>query len=378
MRNPLTMPGTTPARSSRPARLRWAAPLIAGLLVLTGTSPAAAVSESPQKGTWGTNGTVFSVQRVGSLLVIGGRFDKVVGPSGQTRAAGNLAALDAKTGAWKWSAAPGGKVFRLASDGTSVWAGGTFGLKRFSLTGKRMAFNAPHHVGYVRAIAVRDGRVYYGGGSGVAASTAAGKGLWRRGITQKTNGGVRTVALAGTRLLVGGYFCTIAGAARPGLAALTLSGAVDYGFRAKAFSCGEGTSGRTPYDLAVSAGQAYVAGAGHFNRLVKINASTGGTIWSRGSNGDYQTVTLQGGAVYTGGHFTKVCANGRCDIPRIHVAKYSPAGQLDPNWNPSLGPTHSPYFYGVWSLRGDAAGLYAGGVFQNVNGAKRRSVAIFR
>ncbi len=359
-------------------RSLWSVSVVVASLVLTATPSHAAVSETTVQ-SWGTNGTVYSVTRIGNLLVIGGKFTQVVSPTGQTRAAGNLAAVKADTGAFVWAAYAGGEVYKVESDGTSVWVGGQFGLKKFTSTGAATAFRAPYGVGTVRGIAVGDGRVYYGGATGVAASTTTGTGVWRTSeLSGLRTGGVRAVALAGTRLLVGGYFCSINGVSKPGMAALQLTGQVDRGWTAPGFSCGTGVEGKTPYDIAVSGSDAYVAGAGQFNMLLKIDATTGATKWQRGADGDWQTVTVQGGYVYGGGHFVNVCQGGKCNVPRIHVARYSTGGILQHDWDPALGPTWAPYYYGVWAMRGDSAGLYVGGAFQHVNGTPRRSVAIFR
>ncbi len=330
--------------------------------------------------TWGTNAgdsvNVYAVARMGNLLVIGGNFTSVVSPDGRTRrAAAGLAALNASTGNWVWSASPGGTVYRLVSDGNTVWAGGTFGLKRFSAAGKDLGFSQPYAVGTVRGIAVDAGRVYYGGGSAIAATSPSGTGLW----TVPVDGPVYTLAMSqgGRRLLAGGYFCSVHGADRPSLASLGLNGAVDYSFDARNLSCGSFDRAWPVMDMVVFGDTAYLAGGGKQNRLAAIDTSTGSLRWAEPQgNGDVQSVTFQDGFIYIGGHFT--CVDGTdnepCHAARQKIAKYTLTGQLVADWHPDLRGG----FWGVWSMTGDSKGLYVGGNFTSVNGTAHHKVAIFR
>ncbi len=349
-----------------------------GLIFLS--SPAGAVTLSTPA-TWGTDTGdstyVYSVARAGNLMIIGGNFTTVTSPDGKTsKAAGGLAALNASTGAWVWSASPGGTVYKVASDGTSVWVGGSFGLKKYSLAGVKSSFTQPSTVGTVRAIALAPGRVYFGGGSGVAASTTAGVKIWK---TVVTGGTVRTLATAngGANVLVGGFFCTIGGVSRPSLASLTSSGAVVSAFTSSSFACGGQDTSRPALDMVVSGNRAYVAGGGTMNRLLAVSTANGGLAWQtpRG-NGDVQAVTIQNGQLYIGGHFD--CVNGvdgqPCLANRYKIARYSMTGTLDGSWAPHLRGG----FLGVWSLAGDSSGLYVGGAFTTVDNKPRHKVAIFR
>jgi hypothetical protein len=342
------------------------------LTVVALAAPAGAVGETlrPSTGT-NTGGSVdvWAVARAGNLLVIGGNFTQVRGPDGVVRSAGGLAAMNATTGAWVWSASPGGTTYAIGSDGSSIWAGGTYSLRRYSLAGVRQSFPVPYSVGEIRAITVGNGRVHYAGSSGVAAVTTNGQALWRAAASN-----VRALALDGTALLVGGTFCSIRGSDRYGLARLLPDGTVDPDFRSATFSCGWD---RAVLGLAVYDGRAYAAVGGTGNRLAAVSSTTGAFAWQTpAGNGDVQTVAVQDGAVYIGGHFD--CVNGRdgqpCLARRAKTARYSLTGVLDGSWTPDVAGG----FFGVRALVGDSTQLYAGGNFTRVNGAVRNKVAIFR
>ena len=187
--------------------------LIIGIMALASigilASPASAVTESlaASSGTnTGSTTTVYAVVLVGSDVIIGGNFTSVVSTNGVSHSAGGLAALNASTGAWVWSATPGGTTYALGTDGTNIFAGGTYGVRRYSQAGVKSSFTQPYGVGTVHGIAASSSDVYYGGGNGVAAATTAGGGVWHISATN-----VRSVALNGSQLLVGGGFCTIGG-----------------------------------------------------------------------------------------------------------------------------------------------------------------------
>jgi len=205
----------------------------------------------------------------------------------------------------------------------------------------------------------------------VVAATPTGAGLWR-----DTGQGIRSLAVVGTQLLVGARYCTTAGGSAATLVSLNPDGTLNTGFNSHAFACSAG-AGQPPLSIAISNGQAYVGGGGTLNRVYDINPITGGTVWqSTHGDGDVQSVAVQGGQVYIGGHFD--CVNGSdppavCLATRLKIARYSLNGVLDPTWAPNL----SAGFMGVWAMTGDATQLYVGGEFTRVNGAVRNKFAIF-
>ncbi len=330
--------------------------------------------------TWGvgtaTNINVYAVARVGNLMVIGGNFTEVTSPDGKTtHAAGGLAALNASTGAWVWSADTGGTVYEIVAHNSTLWIGGSFGVKKYTSSGVVQSFSQPYSVGAVRGIAIAPNRVYYGGDTGVAASDATGTGVW----LDPTDRIVYTVAYAQNngqpRILAGGNFCKVGGVYRPALASLGTNGAIDTSFNAKNFGCGTIQDARDVLDMVISGQVAYVAGGGSLNLVAAVNTVTGGTIWAtKHGDGDVQAVTLQDGYLYAGGHFD--CVDGsdinHCRVKRQKVEKLTTSGELT-DWTPDLRGG----FLGVWSMAGDAKGLYVGGNFTTVNGLQRHKVAIF-
>ncbi len=91
--------------------------------------------------------------------------------------------------------------------------------------------------------------------------------MWRDTATN-----VRSVAVNGSQLLVGGGFCSIGGQTRPTIASVsTTSGAVNTGFNARRFGCTDG-EGQPALAIAINGGQAFIGGGGTLNRVVAVNA----------------------------------------------------------------------------------------------------------
>src|ERR1043166_1117853 len=92
--------------------------LLAFGLLMGGAHPGGAslISEDPDLGTWGVDGTVFAVLRSGKTVYIGGSFSNLVSPNGQTKlSARGLAALDVNTGQpTSWRHDTDGTVLALA------------------------------------------------------------------------------------------------------------------------------------------------------------------------------------------------------------------------------------------------------------------------
>ena len=333
---------------------------------------------------------VYATARIGSLIVLGGNFNRVYGPDlHQSVPSGGLAAFDAATGTFRWTATPGGTVYKIVADRGTLWVAGSFGLKKYDATGHDDTGYRPDlaHIGSVRGgLAVGPGAVYLAGQNYVTAvSKTTGARVWR---TPVTGGQVWTLSYAkanpGPRIIAGGYFCTVGGVSRPGLASLGTNGAVDARFRATAFGC-VGQPGKSTFDSARSVlastpygTTVYVGGGGSLNQAAQVDVDTGRVIWAapRG-DGDVQAVAVQGSYLYIGGHFD--CLSGaryeNCAVKRQKAARYQLAGnQLAPNWAPDFRSG----FEGVWTITGDADALYVGGNFSTVNGVRHQKFVIFR
>jgi hypothetical protein len=182
-----------------------AAVAVGGVAAYAGQSQSTVVSTNPVDNTPNvTDGTVYAIARVGNTVVVGGDFTTVTNAAGTTTyPRKDLFAYDITTGAVS-SFAPtvDGAVLALAAgpNGT-VYAGGAFknvngvkqrGITQFDpATGKRV----PAFVGYIG------------------------------------DGEVRSVEYANQRVIIGGNFATVGGAAHVALARLySTSGAPDSHF----------------------------------------------------------------------------------------------------------------------------------------------------
>jgi hypothetical protein len=165
------------------------------------------VSENPADWTPHVlGGRVAAIVQVGNRMVVGGNFTRVRDPGRGELSRRNLFAFDATTGAIDRGFAPDpdGKVEALATDGTSVFAGGLF-----------------NRIG--------------GGPAAKLAKLDPRSGRQVPGFRAGTNAAVRDLALKGGRLFLSGEFMSLNGAGRSGLGAVdpatgALSGDVNVRF----------------------------------------------------------------------------------------------------------------------------------------------------
>ena len=114
-------------------RGRLAAAAAAGLLLASASTASAAVVQSTPTPTWQTNGRVLSIQIVGSVAYIGGKFTSVR-PAGDPAGTGevprnHVAAIDLSTQTLlPWNPNASGTVQAIAVSGSSVYLGGSFGM----------------------------------------------------------------------------------------------------------------------------------------------------------------------------------------------------------------------------------------------------------
>jgi len=296
-----------------------------------------------------------------STLYVGGRFFSMGG-----RPRSGIAALSARTGkATSWNPR----------------ANGCFSAK-----------------GYVSAFAVSRSTVYAGGcfrsiggkkRKGVAAlERSSGRATaWNPRATGRCDGrrdytcDVSSLAVAGSRIYVGGRFGSIGGRARKGLAALDrrTGRAVswDPSPGGPPSDCG-GNSCFGVSPLAVSGSTVYVAGPfesiGGERRLglAALDAVTGrATPWNPGCGGPEggpcwvttRSIVPAGSTVYVGGGFKSIGGQARNGIAAIDAQ----TGQATP-WNPDAGGQ-------VFALAVSASTVYAGGRFSLVGGETRSDLA---
>lgn len=402
----------------------------ATLLVLTMFVPTAqaapavpaspAASWSPWKACLGNPQDNCAVVRAitrtsGGVVFLGGVFSQLRSPNGSQHIdASNLVALnDVGTPVTAFSRHTfNGAIFTLATNGTSLYVGGSFSkidgqaalhIARFSVsTGARLTFKSNVN-GAVYGSALAFGKLYIGGKFGSVQGFARGNlaavdpasgavdPAWAPAATliphdaapnnpTHNNIPIRTLAASQDlhRVYVGGDMDLLDGHSRPAIAALNPeSGALDQSFapavainktyQGMAIAVVERSSGLTPGVI--------LAAGGLSNRAWRLGTD-GRIVWTVSSSGDVQAAAVLGRTVYLGGHFDCISvnscfdANKSDDIRRLHIAAFSYDGSglraPDGDWTPDLGPAWSPYYYGVWALQAYGPSLYVGGVFPRV------------
>jgi hypothetical protein len=225
-----------------------AVPTVASASIALGT----VVSANPANFTPNVaSGAVYKLTQVGGTMYAGGVFSSVSTPAGVspggTFARSNIVAFNAATGVVSTTFAPNvnGEVWALASDGSSLWIGGTFtsvngtarrGIAKLNPTTGAVdtAFNANLTSGKVTELALVSGRLIAGGTfpgklRAVNPATGANTGYLNLSIsgTVADNAGpveVYRFAVnpAGTRLVAVGNFTSVGGQTRYRAFMLTL------------------------------------------------------------------------------------------------------------------------------------------------------------
>jgi hypothetical protein len=341
---------------------------------------------------------------------------------------------------------PNGQVNALATDGTYVYLGGSFttmtdpktglsqahaGLARVNLaTGVSDSTWSPSVVGTVDALAIRTSTstLYVGGlfssVNGQARSnfaTVASTGTGALGsMNPAPDDEVRALLLDGTRVVVGGVFTTITGAAQHRLARLdATTGALDTAFVPNVSGGGVFAITRPPGSSVYAIGggftlianlphsfiglvsaatgavnawtpsavcpngvkcqalsldsdgtRIYAAIAGPGGQTAAYDLASGQRTWDLASDGNAQAVVLYGGELFVGGHFNTSFAG---QLRRTLAAVDARTGALDPGFRPSATST----FPGTEALLATPLGVVAGGAQLSIGGTAQSRLAIF-
>ena len=129
--------------------------------------------------------------------------------------------------------------------------------------------------------------------------------------------------------------------------------------------------GQKAYAMAPTCGQLNVAYGGN-NRAIAFHldtGTTGGKKWQVNTSGNVQAITVTGGQVVIGGHFTSIGGFSRNRIAALSMG----SGEVDPAFDPSL----TGQWGGPWALTADASHLYVGGQFTMVGAESRTFFARF-
>ena len=355
-------------------------------LVIASASQAVAVLPTTPDPTWGTNGKVDVVLRVGSTVYLGGTFTELDDTaSTATAPASNLAGIDATTGApTGFAPTLDGEVFALAAspDGSRLYVGGNFNTVNGKPQKKIAVFNTatgalitwkpaagwPNNV--IRAIAVAPSTIYIGGAfTKIGTSTIsriaelnASDGTLVTGFTTTADNLVRALVLTPTRLYMGGNFANINGTSQKSLAAVNpTTGASITGVYHPTYPV-----------LALSPGSTrlYAGGGGGGGKALAVSLATGAKVWEQTTDGNVQATAVLNDVPYFGGHFFKY---GKTAVSQLVRANAS-TGALDTTWLPAV----TAGFLGVFALDGEGANkLYVGGDFTRVQNLKRLNFASF-
>jgi hypothetical protein len=272
-----------------------------------------------------THARVYALAVSNGTVYVGGQFTDIGGCDDCY----GLVGLDAVSGEAAWSSAasledqdndPHIGVFALAVSGGTVYVGGNFvwagGYRREYLAALDVASRAvtawnPGANTPNMALTVSGSTIYVGDDRVRAIDAADGAtNIW----SVNTNGAVAALAVSGGTVYAGGYFSSIGGQPRSGMAALdAISGAA--------------------------------------------------TAWNPNAQGQIDALAVSGGTVYAGGYFTSIGGQPRNDIAALDAVT-GLATALNPNADG-----------GVLALAASDAAVYLGGQFHNVGGQLSPGIA---
>jgi hypothetical protein len=335
--------------------------------------------------TLGTNGKVREIVQVGNVLWVGGRFTALVDGQGNVVEPNlnNLAALDAMTGGVAQGVnvpdLTGGNpiVFDLSTDGSQVYAAGTFqhsaGSKNLlefdGLTGQV----GDKFVAQALKSVLVDGDIVLGGGKKMNA--------WDRNGS-KRNDFVVTTPLTNPSLrnhntppmytdivpMPGGGWlaaCKCDWILNPGestnpeteekaIVRMFGDGSVDHGRNQEL----KNDSAAFGWNLQIDTdGVVLAAGGSDFTQKLTFD---GRQMWKTDTNGSSQTVIRMDDRYIVGGHFR--CVGNNIFHPRLVALTLT--GALDPSWTVPVTANYN----GVWALHADGASLWVGGEFTKLGG----------
>ncbi|WP_308166519.1 LamG-like jellyroll fold domain-containing protein [Actinomadura sp. NEAU-AAG7] len=399
----------------------------------SGTPPTVSADPLP---TWQVNGVVWSMVTVGGTVYATGDFSKARPPGtaeGDTRevARSNILAFDLATGdlITSFDHALNGQGLRVAAspDGRRVYVGGEFtqvdGKPRARLaafdtaTGALDEGFAPQVSSIVRGIAATNSKVYFGGNffnvngksrtrlAAVNASNGANDDTWRPTADDNE---VFALAMApsGDRVVIGGRFQKINGAARVGIGAVNTTDGASVAWSSRPIPTKQdSTHFSYVTDLYVAGDTVYGAADGEgghwFDGRFAAKAATGDLVWLDNCYGATYGMFVQGQSVYSVSH-AHDCASlgafpetrpqswqralaettfptGTDKAPPGANSNYS--GQPIPSllhWFPTLTPgTFTGQSQAAWAVTGNDDFVAMGGEFPRVNGKAQQGLVRF-
>ncbi|WP_201979721.1 IPT/TIG domain-containing protein [Hymenobacter rubidus] len=292
---------------------------------------------------FGSYGQAQALATDGTTLYVGGTFTQVGTAAGSPQR-NRLAAFNLSTAALTgWDPSLNNTVYTLARNGSDVLAGGNFTL------GKALNRNG------LFAYSVRTGQVL----SGFNANFS--------------NGPVYALVAVGSKLYVGGGMYTYNSSTgyKGGLFALNNLTGADTGFNAALYSQGYQAGSAPVISLAATASTVYVGGGFYSgygsprNYLAAYDVASDALVsgFNPAPNATVRALTLDGSTLYTGGDFTTIAGQ-----TRNRLAAFATGSNALTAWNPSANSS-------VYALGVNSTAVYAGGFFTNAGGQPRNYAA---
>jgi trimeric autotransporter adhesin len=352
--------------------------IAAALTISVAPSASATPPAKPALTTWGATAAVRAQVIIGSTLYLGGSFTSMVSPDGVTTVARkHLAAIDLTTGELLgWSPSANGSVLAMATDGSSLYVGGSFTsidstsrprVAAIDTSGALLPWASGANA-TVHAVYLRGSTVYIGGAfttlggqprDYVGATTTAGALLpWDPEANDRVNA---ITSVASGNIVVGGAFDDVGGESNDHIAPLDpVTGEPQPWDHASGEEVEDLITG--PDDNVYGA----IVGAGG---KVRSWTNEGNLRWTVYTDGDVNAVTYHDGQVIAGGHWVYM-TDGTIKLPKL--AAFDPeTGTPDTSWKPR--PNKQP-----WSFASDGSTLAIGGVFTKISGATYRRVAVYK
>jgi hypothetical protein len=388
-------------RSSIALRRGIGAALVAATvsMVLAASTAWAAIGSSPDPLIPGVDGRVWAMVRIGDTVYVGGQFDNVLLPGGGSAVRHDLAAFGIDGTLKPWApaveGAPGepGRVFALATNGTTIYVGGDYAsingaprddLAAVGLTGSVTSWHADAS-NQVRALMISGSTLYAGGQFGFIEGThrtrlaaidlsvsLPGGAPALLSWAPKANRSVRSISqLQSGDIVVAGQFTEMKeqgssswDSSKLYIQSLTPATSSNPG-RFQPWA-------EHPQDfiwdtIVIPDGRVAVGRGGVNGGSIGLYTPNGTLTWHHGGNGDVQAVGYANGQVIAGGHFSSIGGGGPNEPPEgTHIPRlvaYNPmGGALDTTWQP--WPDSAK---GVWSLLGTADKLFVGGDFTTMD-----------
>lgn len=342
----------------------------------------------------GTDSSIRAMAVDGTTLYVGGWFSNI---GGQAR--NYIAALDTTVNtnnAMAWDPDADGSVQSLLIDGTTLYVGGGFsnigGQARQGLAALDMTTNsnmatawdpAMNSGGYINGMSNSGSTLYVSGwftsiGGQLRTGVAALDMTTNTNMTTSWNPSpvdsmdpnnttVNTVSVSGSNVYVGGYYYDqIGGTNRSRLAAFDTT-----------LATGNATTWAADADntvqtLALNGTTLYVGGNFNTvggqtrNRIAALDTTqdtNNVTAWDPNANNIVYALNVSGTTLYAGGQFTNIGGSGRNRIAALDMTTNS---NMATAWNPGAQST-------VRALARDGTTLYVGGQFTNIGGANPRN-----